>query len=62
MTVPPMDDLLVFDGADDMLRAWRDGLMPDPTLAVSEWADRHRVLSPRGSDRPPLSGPGRMLV
>ncbi len=52
MTALPMDDLLAFDGADDLVRSWRDGLMPDPTLAVSEWADRHRVLSPRGSAEP----------
>jgi phage terminase large subunit GpA-like protein len=30
-------------------RAWRDGLNPDPLLTVSEWADRHRVLSQRAS-------------
>ena len=26
--------------------------MPDPALTVSEWADRHRVLSPRASAEP----------
>ena len=41
-----------FDGADDLRQAWRDGLTPDPTLTVSEWADRHRVLSPRASAEP----------
>jgi phage terminase large subunit GpA-like protein len=54
-----MDDLLVFDGAEDMRRAWRDGLMPDPTIAVSEWADRHRVLSSRGSAEPGRYRTGR---
>jgi phage terminase large subunit GpA-like protein len=24
---------------------WRNGLTPDPVLTVSEWADRHRILS-----------------
>jgi phage terminase large subunit GpA-like protein len=32
--------------------AWRDGLTPDPALTVSEWADRHRFLSPRASAEP----------
>ncbi len=25
-------------------RAWREGLAPEPTLTVSEWADQHRML------------------
>ncbi len=37
------------DGAEAIERAWRDGLTPDPLLTVSEWADRHRVLSQRAS-------------
>ncbi len=41
-----------FDGADDILRSWRDGLTPDPALTVSQWADRHRILSARGSAEP----------
>ena len=40
---------LGFDGAEDLLRAWRDGLTPDPDLTVSAWADKHRVLSSRGA-------------
>jgi phage terminase large subunit GpA-like protein len=40
---------LSFDGVEDLLRAWAAGLTPDPDLTVSAWADRHRVLSPRGS-------------
>jgi phage terminase large subunit GpA len=47
---------LGFDGAEDMLRAWRDGLTPDPDLTVSAWADRHRVLSSRGASE---AGPWR---
>src|SRR5512132_3143821 len=40
---------LGFDGAEDLLCAWRDGLTPDPDLTVSAWADKHRVLSSRGA-------------
>ena len=46
------DSLLAFDGADEVLRAWGEGLAPDPELTVSEWADRHRVLSSRASAEP----------
>jgi hypothetical protein len=45
-----------FDGAEDLLRAWRDGLTPDPALTVSVWADRHRILGPRGANE---AGPWR---
>ncbi len=47
---------LAFDGGDDLLRAWREGLTPDPDLTVSAWADRHRILSPRGANE---AGPWR---
>jgi hypothetical protein len=47
-----MDNLFSFDGADAVWQAWRDGLIPDPALTVSEWADRHRVLSSRDSAEP----------
>ena len=47
------DDLdLGFDGAEDILRAWRRGKRPDPDLTVSEWADAHRKLSSRASAEP----------
>ncbi len=47
------DDLdLGFDGAEDIRRAWRRGLRPDPDLTVSEWADQHRKLSSRASAEP----------
>jgi phage terminase large subunit GpA-like protein len=49
---PSSDDLFAFDGAQELSQAWRDGLLPDPALTVSEWADRHRVLSPRASAEP----------
>ena len=45
-----------FDGAEDLLRAWGDGLTPDPDLTVSAWADKHRVLSSRGASE---AGPWR---
>lgn len=35
---------------------WRRGLQPDARLTVSEWADRHRVLSGKASSEP---GPWR---
>ena len=43
---------LGFDGAEDILRAWRKGMRPDPDLTVSEWADQHRKLSSRASAEP----------
>ena len=46
------DDVLGFDGAQDILHAWCAGLTPDPDLTVSEWADRHRKLSSRASAEP----------
>ena len=42
----------MYDGYDDVARAWRDGLTPDPFLDVSEWADRDRVLSSTSSSEP----------
>ena len=46
------DELFAFEGVDALVQAWRDGLTPDPALNVSEWADRHRFLSPRASAEP----------
>ena len=43
---------LAFEGAEDILRAWRRGMRPDPDLTVSEWADKHRKLSSRASAEP----------
>ena len=43
---------LGFDGAEDILRAWRRGTRPDADLTVSEWADAHRWLSSRASAEP----------
>ncbi|MGH7343270.1 MAG: phage terminase large subunit family protein [Candidatus Rokuibacteriota bacterium] len=41
-----------YDGSQDIERAWREGLTPDPLLTVSEWADRHRVLGSRAASEP----------
>ncbi|MBC7133945.1 Phage terminase large subunit (GpA) [Pseudoruegeria aquimaris] len=41
-----------FDGAVEVLRAWGEGLKPDPDLTVSVWVDRHRMLSGRASAEP----------
>ncbi|MCZ8272004.1 MAG: phage terminase large subunit family protein [Beijerinckiaceae bacterium] len=49
---PSSVDAFAFEGADELWRSWRDGLTPDPLLTVSEWADRHRFLSPRASAEP----------
>jgi phage terminase large subunit GpA-like protein len=43
---------LGFDGSEDILRAWRRGVRPDPDLTVSGWADAHRWLSSRASAEP----------
>lgn len=45
-------DLFGFEGAEELWQSWRDGLTPDPLLTVSEWADKHRFLSPRASAEP----------
>jgi len=47
-----------FDGAEDIRRAWLAGLAPDPALTVSEWADRHRILSSRAASE---AGPYRTV-
>src|SRR5262245_59925841 len=49
---PSSDEFFAFDGAGDLNQAWHDGLTPDPALTVSEWADRHRILSSRASAEP----------
>jgi phage terminase large subunit GpA-like protein len=45
-----------FDGAEEIRSAWLAGLAPDPALTVSEWADRHRILSSRAASE---AGPYR---
>jgi phage terminase large subunit GpA-like protein len=51
--------LTAFDGAAEILRTWGAGLTPDPDLTVSEWADRHRMLSGRASAEPGRYRTGR---
>ena len=51
-----MRSVETFDGAVDVRRAWMAGLAPDPSLTVSQWADRHRVLSSRAASE---AGPYR---
>lgn len=41
-----------YEGAQEIERAWCDGLTPDPLLTVSEWSDRHRMLSSKASAEP----------
>ena len=47
-----------FDGAAEILQAWRDGMAPEPALLVSDWADKHRMLGSRGSAEPGTAGEG----
>lgn len=44
-----MSSAEAFEGADELRRAWLAGLAPDPAQTVSQWADRHRLLSSRGA-------------
>ena len=48
----PSIELAAFDGAEDLVHAWRSGLTPDPALTVSAWADTHRWLSSRAAAEP----------
>ena len=41
-----------FDGAADLRLSWMSGLAPDPAQTVSEWADKHRILSSRAASEP----------
>ena len=41
-----------YEGGTEIERAWREGLTPDPLLTVSEWSDRHRMLSSKASAEP----------
>jgi phage terminase large subunit GpA-like protein len=47
-----LDEFGRFEGDAELLQAWRDGMMPEPLLMVSEWADRHRMLGSRDSAEP----------
>ena len=41
-----------FEGGDDLLREWVEGLTPDADLSVSQWADQYRMLASRASAEP----------
>lgn len=41
-----------YEGAAEVERSWREGMTPDPLLTVSEWSDRHRMLSSKASAEP----------
>jgi phage terminase large subunit GpA-like protein len=41
-----------YEGGLEIESAWREGMTPDPMLTLSEWADRHRVLSSKSSSEP----------
>ena len=47
-----MRSLPTYDGADEVQRAWLEGLAPDPALTVTEWADEKRFLSSKGAAEP----------
>jgi phage terminase large subunit GpA-like protein len=37
---------------EELERAWKRGITPDPELTVSEWADQRRILSSRAASEP----------
>lgn len=41
-----------YEGADAIEQQWRSGLTPESFLAVSEWADRYRMLSSKSAAEP----------
>ncbi|WP_034641208.1 phage terminase large subunit family protein [Chitinilyticum aquatile] len=41
-----------YNGALAIDAAWREGLMPDPLLTVSQWADQYRYLSGKSASEP----------
>jgi phage terminase large subunit GpA-like protein len=45
-----------FEGSSEIREAWFAGLRPDPLQTVSEWADKHRMLSARAASE---AGPYR---
>ena len=40
---PNSDELIGFDGGEELCQAWCDGLTPDPSLTISQWADRTAI-------------------
>jgi phage terminase large subunit GpA-like protein len=41
-----------YEGADAVETQWRSGLLPESFLAVSQWADRYRMLSSKSAAEP----------
>ena len=41
-----------YSGSIDVAEAWRNGMAPDPTMTVTEWADDRRYLSSKGAAEP----------
>lgn len=48
-----------YAGADEIEKAWRQGMAPDPSMKVTEWADEHRFLSSKGAAEPGKYSSGR---
>lgn len=46
----PTSDIVVVDGIESLVAAFRGGLRPPPALTVWEWADRYRVLPPTSAE------------
>lgn len=46
------ESIETYEGSDQVAELWSKGLRPDPLLAVSEWADRYRMLSPKSAAEP----------
>jgi phage terminase large subunit GpA-like protein len=52
-TLPINQDRRFASQAEEVSRrAWSEGLLPEPSLTVSEWADRHRTLSQKAASEP----------
>ncbi len=45
-------DIEHYDGALEVEKNWHEGLKPDPFMAVSEWSDKYRFLSPKSAAEP----------
>jgi phage terminase large subunit GpA-like protein len=47
-----MEQTFAYEGVEQIKDAWRSGLAPDPSISLSEWSDRHRILSGKASSEP----------
>ncbi len=41
-----------YEGSDEIVKAWFNGLKPDSEVTVSQWADKYRILSTKSSSEP----------